>query len=849
MRKSTRSQAITALMVTLCLLCVPLTAYAKKGEKNYNQGKVYESEQKWEQAAQEFALALAANPADAEYRLHYQRAIFNASQSYMQKGRSAEEQGDYPGAYNAFRQAYAYDPVNELALSEMARMLRLQQEKVDPGSTQKTSAGGVTLQKTAYHDTRGGIASGGSYSPQVEQRRVVTVAPGTDLKQEIKELARLLDLNVIFDSQSFRQPRTFEIYLKDVTTAQAMDLIFLQEGLFFQKLSRRTILVADQSRRPQFQQLVIRTFYLANAVPEDVQRVIQQAIPPQAGRSQSIVIPDKTTNSLTIRDTAENIHIFEDLIKSIDKDRAEVVMDVNIYEVTHSDLLQFGNQVGTEGNLVNLGGTSAGIATIGGSRTAITNAISGVLPVALGSALIAPPSSIAALQKKISTRLLASTQVHAFNGEESSARIGQRVPVQTAQTYPYGYSGGTSPTKDPNSPSGTANGVFGGGFPVINYEPTGLTFKFTPQVFPNQDVQVKMSIESKDVFNEGTLTPTFTERTISGTARIQNNRTMMLASVATDAGGETRAGLPWISWIPIIGRLFSAPSRTNRQLDIVIAVTPRVLRAPAITPEDEMVRETGSVSIPTNSSLDAMVREEDEQDRIASTRRQPEQAPDQAVAQQTDASAEQPSYVPANGAQRPTAGNTTAENTPAAGNQPAVLPKPIDSTARTLNIGQTADDNSGSAPAPTSLAQKLQNSINSGTAANVSVTAGLMVLPGVMKLGTGEKQRFTVTLSTPAPLGMAMLAFKIDPKFMVVRSITPGEMLTANGGTPTISQSTAPDGTLLITIMAPAGMTIAGGGPVLYFEVEALQPVDASMMLLNDRVHLIGADGRNVELR
>lgn len=839
MRKSTRSQAITALMVTLCLLCVPLTAYAKKGEKNYNQGIKYESQQMWEQAAQEFALAMAANPADAEYRLHYQRAIFNASQSYMQKGRSAEEQGDYTGAYNAFRQAYAYDPVNELALSEMERMLRLQQDKVNPDATKKSSAGDVTLQKTSYQDTRGGIASGNSYSPQVEQRRIVTVAPGTDLKQQIKELARLLDLNVIFDNQSFRTPRTFEIYLKDVTTAQALDLIFLQEGLFFQKLSRRTILVADQSRRPQFQQLVIRTFYLANAVPEDVQRVIQQAIPAQAGRTQSIVIPDKTTNSLTIRDTAENIRIFEDLIKSVDKDRAEVVMDVNIYEVTHSDLLQIGNQIGSDSTLVNLGGTSSGIATLGGSRTAITNALTGSLPVALGAALIAPASAISALQRKINTKLLASTQVHAFNGEESSARIGQRVPVQTAQTYPFGYSGTNTGTKDPNS--GVATGAFGGGFPVINYEPTGLTFKFTPQVFPNQDVQVKMSIESKDIFGESTLTPTFTERTITGTARIQNNRTMMLASVATQSEGETRSGLPWISLIPIIGRLFSAPVKNNRQVDIVIAVTPRVLRAPAITPDDLVARETGSVSTPTSSSLDAMVRQEDEEDRLAEARRQPRET----VAQQTDTNTEQPGYVPAGGNQSATTGATVT------GEQPTVSPKPIDSSARTLNIGQTADNGSdGTAPAPTnSLAQKVQDSINSGTAANVSVAADIRLLPESMKLGTGEKQRFTVTLSTPSALGMAIFAFKFDAKSMALKSIMPGELLTANGGTPVISHFIAPDGSLMVTVMPPAGMSIGGGGPVFYLEVEALQPVNATMTLLNDRVHLVGADGRPVVLR
>ena len=80
-------------------------------------------------------------------------------------------------------------------------------------------------------------------------------------RQLIRSLAEQLNLNVIFDRQSFAQSRPVDINLKDVTTAQALDYLFLQEGLFFQKLSRRTILVADQARRPQYQQLVLRTFY------------------------------------------------------------------------------------------------------------------------------------------------------------------------------------------------------------------------------------------------------------------------------------------------------------------------------------------------------------------------------------------------------------------------------------------------------------------------------------------------------------------------------------------------------------------------------------------------------------
>ena len=93
---------------------------------------------------------------------------------------------------------------------------------------------------------------------RAEQLRVITY--NGDLLAFVRSLAEQLQLNVVFDRQSFAQPRTIDINLRDVTTAQALDYIFLQEGLFFQKLSRRTILVADQTRRPQYQQT--RTAYL-----------------------------------------------------------------------------------------------------------------------------------------------------------------------------------------------------------------------------------------------------------------------------------------------------------------------------------------------------------------------------------------------------------------------------------------------------------------------------------------------------------------------------------------------------------------------------------------------------------
>src|SRR4029453_9133371 len=336
-----KTRTITSIVLVITLLMVPVAALAKKGDKNFRRGLDYEAAQQWDKAAQEFTLALAADPSNMEYQLHFRRASFNASQHYMQQGRTLAEQGDFVGAFNAFRQAYGYDSVNELAVSEMERMLRLQavREGRDTRNADQPNGNGTGTPPAA---TPGAPKAEDFVAPRSEQLRVITY--NGDLKAFIRSLAEQLNLNVIFDRTSFAQSPQIDINLKDVTTAQALDYIFLQEGLFFQKLSRRTILVADQARRPQYQQLVLRTFFLSHMNPTEGRTLVQQAIPPSVGRPQTIVVPDDATNSLTVRDTAENVRLIGDLLQSIDKDRAEVVMDVQIYEVSKTDLMQFGNQ-------------------------------------------------------------------------------------------------------------------------------------------------------------------------------------------------------------------------------------------------------------------------------------------------------------------------------------------------------------------------------------------------------------------------------------------------------------------------------------------------------------------------
>lgn len=829
MRITAFFKQFTALLMICTLLSMTTVAAGwKKGEKEFKEGMKHEASQQWDKAVEQFVLAVNANPKNTEYRLHLQRALFNASQMYVQKGNALAEQKDYVGAYNNFRLAYSYDPTNQLAKAEMERMVRLQSESGGAQIPGNASNDQVKLTKTAFNEARADFVS--QKLEKVGNYKFADV----NLRDAIKQLAEELELNILFDrqSQTLAPDRRFTLNLRDVSAARALDYIFRQEGLFFQKVGPKTIIVADQQRRPQFTELVLRTFYLSNANPDDVSKIVQQAIPVQPGRTQTFVQVDKSTNSLTIRDTEENIKLMEKLIRSLDKDRAEVVMDVNIYEVNKRDLLQLGNQIGTQGSLTNLGGFTGGVATLNraGADAAIALIGDGIRNTAMGPFLSIPGSAISAFQSKSNTKLIASTQVHAFNNEESMARIGQRVPVKSAQYF----------TGNNNNTGG--NGVVGD---VFNYEQVGLTLKFTPIVFPNQDVQVKMSIESKDVAGEQTDTPTFSERSITGTARVQNNKTMLLASVAQGLEDKSRVGLPILGLIPVLGRFFSTPSNTNRTVDIVIAVTPRVLRAPSILPEDEEMRPTGSQISPTTGSLEAMITQEEEEEYLANTRRMNNTARNETKevkVQLPDRALQVPGYVPSNGVAAPVvsanaadtnkivATETVAENTSGAETktdlQTALGVRPISTSVRTLDLEKTMNSTTSDETAKTGSSDEIPSMVALKRTSLIdppvsnSPQAEFAFGGELAEMTKGQKMIVPVMIKSAAPFRQAIVALKFDDQKLAVRAVSYGDIFGTDQVRAVASPYLNKGGKMFVSLNSAA--SVEGAGILAYVEIEAL---------------------------
>lgn len=843
MKRSIHIRVFVTFLLVLAMLSPTAIFAFDGGKKHFQTGMKHEAAEEWDKAVEEFALALSDSPKNVEYRLHLTRALFNASQMYVKKGTLLAKEKNYEEAYTAFRRAYAFDPTNELAKSEMERMVRLQKDLNDlssPGG-KKDLTGGVKMIPTGYVEKKD--------TPQIPQKleklRDLPFPSGVDLQFIIKELAKDLDLNVLFDSASFRQPnRKTYIDLKNVTAARALDYIFLQEALFFQKVGPRTILIANQTERQKFQQLVLRTFYLANASPKDVAKVVQTAIPAQPGRSQTIVLTDDATNSITVRDTEENIRLIGKLIASLDKDRAEVVMDVAIYEVRKDDLLQLGNQIGGQGSLTNLGGTTSGVVdfTRGDNIFGILgHTAANVIPSVLAAGLNVPSSTFQAYNEKKNSKLIASTQIHAFNNEDSSARIGQRVPVKSA-SFVTG-----------NTPGST--GVVSN---VVNYEQVGLTLKFKPLVFPNQDVQVAMEIESKSVDRVTCedCNPSFTERSIKGTARIQNNKTLLLASVAQGQEDRSRSGLPLLGLIPILGRLFTAPSKGNAQVDIVIAVTPRVIRAPAILPEDEIERPTGSLMSPTNSSLEAMIIQDEHDEMLAAARRVPNQTEVQ-LPDRTDA----PVYVRTENASNTstkgtdTAAATTAQTT-AAQTAPAVVPvainnniKPIDSGVKTLQLNQTSDTSTTTKPETVEAQPVSSVPVDAKTEPLAAPNVQLLFGSDFAERKAGEKIQIPVVIQGSSAFRSGVIGIKYDDKRIAVRSVSFGDVfggtLVNTAATPFLNQN----GKMYVSLSAKDETGAKAYGTLVFIEIEALVDGRPEITFDRDVLNFLTLDGKNFQVR
>src|SRR5262245_5861441 len=360
-----RSRQLIALLLVL-MMVAPVAVFADH-KKHFKEGLKYEFRQEWDKAAQEFALAASEKSDNMEYRLHLQKSLVNAAVQLVQRGDKLAEQNDFNAAYQLYRQAYAYDQGNELALIKARHMLEKLGLSTEGLPTGKDPAGPKLKpsenpnNKVNYVTDYNGVIKPAGNANVVKTNAINAQAaamskkfPKTQVRfrdinllTAIEQLAQNMVLNFICDNHVATQYRAQKITidLNDISYPQALELILKTNNLMYAQQNPRTIVIAMDGlqSRMKYEPYAVRTFYVKNGTADEIRTAVAGAL-----QSKSLTTI-KQLNAIVARDTPANLDLIESLIDSLDKSKAEVLIDIQIYEIAKSDLIRIGNQFGNPG--------------------------------------------------------------------------------------------------------------------------------------------------------------------------------------------------------------------------------------------------------------------------------------------------------------------------------------------------------------------------------------------------------------------------------------------------------------------------------------------------------------------
>jgi general secretion pathway protein D len=321
------------------------------------------------------------------------------------------------------------------------------------------------------------------------------------------------------------------------------------------------------SKRKEHEQQVVRTFYLSNADLKDTVDLLRIVLGARR------VAPIEGANALSINDTPEKIAAAEMIIARVDKRRAEVMVEVEILEVNRGVLEEYGIEItsGLEAVQGVAGGALPLDATLDQNPYARDNILVSSLPGVI----------YRLLRSDNSARLLANPQLRTTEGQTAQARFGDQVPVPVTTFSPI-----------------ASGGIQQQPITSFEYKNVGVNIDITPRVHHDRDVSLEVRL---DISQLGPLfqgLPTFSSRELTSVIRLADGETAVLAGLIRDEHRQTVRGLPLLSKLPFIGRLFSFNSDENTQTDIVMTLTPRVLERPHYDIEDLRSFEVGGEASP-----------------------------------------------------------------------------------------------------------------------------------------------------------------------------------------------------------------------------------------------------------
>jgi len=529
-----------------------------------------------DQAVAHFRAAFEQDPDNADYQIALQRSMLTASRTYLERARALEEQDQLEAARNAYRRASDYDPTNRAAADKAAALDRAIRERVE-----------VARGPSAYQQMQQ-QADAASAQPLLNpaSREPLDLSfPNADLRQVLAFIANFAGINVTYDRDV--TDRFVSIALSNVTLEDALNHLMTMSQLSYKVLSERSIFVFPDTpaKHIQYDEQVIRTFYLSHGDPAELVTLLGAIIRLPGIAIQPIIQANTASNTIVVRGTRQIVDIIARVIEQNDKPRAEIVIDVQIMEVNRTRAQQYGLNLSEYA----LGGLFSPESEPDADSTAPSrllspppinlDSFSGVTSADFYTAV--PTAVVRFLETDTDTKLIAKPQLRGAEGSRLVLNLGDDIPVVSTSYTPLASGGaGVNPLNS------------------YTYRPVGVNIDLTPRVTLDGDIILDLILDNSSlgppISVAGVEVPSFGKRTLTTRLRLRDGESNLLAGLLREDERMVLTGFPGIMDLPVLRRLFSANKTDVTQTDIVMILTPHIIRGNEIGPQDLMPIAIGS---------------------------------------------------------------------------------------------------------------------------------------------------------------------------------------------------------------------------------------------------------------
>jgi general secretion pathway protein D len=524
----------------------------------YRKAEIAEQAGNWDQAVVEYLELVQRHPEDLSYRSALLRVKMKASEAHFEAGKKLAEAGVLDRAIFEYRQAVELDPSNQYAAAEMNKARAAL-------SSREHQQGEIKTIDEMKKD-----AAARSQPPMLEPRSNTPISlefPNpVSIKDIYKALGKAFGINILFDPGLKDQEIAIE--LKDVTAQDALEILMRAANHFYKTLDPHTILVAadtPQNRRA-YEDLVIQTFYLSNADVKDVMTMLRTLVDAKK------IAANERLNAIIVRDSIDRVKVAEKLIETNDKARSEVVVDVELVQIDSHKLRDLGTALSSYSVSQSL---NPGL-DVDPKTEGVQIGLNDLQFLNRGSWVLTLPTFLYSfIKSNTDAQVLARPQLRISEGEKAQLHIGDRVPI-------------------PTTTFNTANTVGGNIVPITSfqYQDIGIKINIEPRVHHNLEVTLKVHVEISNLAgsvqgSEGSQ-PIIANRSIDTVIRLKDGETNFLAGLLRTDEQTTNQGIPGLSDIPILGRLLSHDTRDAQRTDVILTMTPHIIRRSDITEADLM---------------------------------------------------------------------------------------------------------------------------------------------------------------------------------------------------------------------------------------------------------------------